>query len=178
MRLFAERSRETVTVAEIAGAASMSAAAVYYHYASKDDILLEGLSEFGKTLTAQIRQQQRRIRRGDLALTGIPAELLLWMEGNRDAATVYFTASAGLTLPVESLRRELRVEQVTLLARSVRLARPGLNVSEAAVISVALLSLIDTSAAAWLSEEPALKSLGRDEFLAETTRIASRIVGE
>jgi len=178
MRLFAERSSEAVTVAEIASGASMSAAAVYYHYASKDDILLEGLGEFGKALTAQIRRQQRKIRQGDLTLTRIPAELLLWTEGNRDAATVYFTGSAGLTLPIGSLRRELRAEQVTLLTQSARHARPGLNVCEAAVIGVAILSLVDTSAAAWLSEDQALKLLGRDEFLAETTRVASRILGE
>jgi AcrR family transcriptional regulator len=178
MRLFAARSTEAVTVAEIANEASMTSAAVYYHYASKDDILLEGLHAFGKALTAELRREQREIKRGDLALNDVPATLLVWMDDNRDAAIVYFTGSAGLTLPVESLRREVRGELITLLSQSTRQARPGLNVSEAAVISVALLSLLDSSAAAWLNDDQTLKALGRKDFLAETAQIASRILGD
>jgi AcrR family transcriptional regulator len=43
MELFASQRSEAITVAEIAEAAGMTSAAVYYHFASKDDILLEGL---------------------------------------------------------------------------------------------------------------------------------------
>ena len=46
MGLFALHPPEHVTVADIAAAADMTAAAVYYHFPSKEHVLLEGLQLF------------------------------------------------------------------------------------------------------------------------------------
>jgi AcrR family transcriptional regulator len=177
MRLFAAGSSDTVTVAEIASEAAMTSAAIYYHYASKDDILLEGLHDFGQLLITEVRQQQRLVQRNERLLADVPGQMLLWMETHRDAATVYFTGSAGLTLSVESLRRDVRATLITRLTHAARHTRPGMNLAEAAVISVALLSLIDTSAAAWLTNDGTLDTLGRDGFLEEIASLAGRIIG-
>jgi len=42
---------------------------------------------------------------------------------------------------------------------------------------VALLALIDGAASTWLTDSPSLTALGREEFLQETSRLATRIVG-
>ena len=50
MGLFASFPVDEVTVLDIAGAAGMTPAAVYYHFASKEQILLEGMQQFRDAL--------------------------------------------------------------------------------------------------------------------------------
>jgi AcrR family transcriptional regulator len=177
MHLFASRSSETVTVAEIAKEAGMTSAAVYYHYASKDDILLEGLHDFGELLVAEVVRLQRQVSRNRMPVAELLSHVLEWLAEHRDAATVYFVGSAGLTLPVEAQRRDIRGELVTALTKAARSGRSGVPAGEAAVIGVALLSLIDTAATAWLTNDESMTALGDEEFLVEVTRLAERIVG-
>ena len=54
--LFAVYPAETVTVADIAAAADMTAAAVYYHFPSKEHIILEGLQTFTRDYLAELRR--------------------------------------------------------------------------------------------------------------------------
>ncbi|MCW2613523.1 MAG: betI 2 [Frankiales bacterium] len=177
MRLFASPSSDAVTVAEIAQAAGMTSAAVYYHFASKDDILLEGLRGFGDGLVTETRRLQQELA-DDRASTGeLPVRLIAWLDARRDDATVWFVTSAGVSLVVEQLRRELRGELMTILTRGAKAARPGVSIAEASVIAAGLLSLIETAAASWLTEDESVVGLGRRKFLDETSLLAARIVG-
>jgi AcrR family transcriptional regulator len=177
LKLVAGRPSEAVTVAEIARAAGMTSAAVYYHYASKDEILLEGLREFGEALVAHVATLQRQVSRGTFEVTALPAEVLRWLDEHRDAATVYFIGSAGLTLQLETLRRDIHADLVTSLTTAARAARKGLPGGEAAVIGVGLFALIDASAGSWLRKDDLLQAMGVEGFLAQTEQLAARIVG-
>lgn len=177
MRLFAAPTSDVVTVADIAEAAGMTSAAVYYHFASKDDILLEGLRTFGEALVAETMRVQQ-----DLAVNGgsigeLPVRLMAWLDERRDEAAVWFVTSAGVSLVVEQLRRELRGELIAILTRAAKAARPGVTVAEASVVAVALLSLIETAASSWLTEDESVTGLGRRKFLDETSLLAERITG-
>ena len=59
MGLFALHPPESVTVADIAAASDMTAAAVYYHFPSKEHVLLEGLQLFTVQYLATIRELAR-----------------------------------------------------------------------------------------------------------------------
>ena len=50
---------EAITVADIAAAANMTAAAVYYHFPSKERVLLEGLQSFTRDYLAEVRRLSR-----------------------------------------------------------------------------------------------------------------------
>jgi AcrR family transcriptional regulator len=177
MRLFASPSSDAVTVAEIAEAAGMTSAAVYYHFASKDDILLEGLRGFGEALVAETARLQQQIAAGDASIGELPVRLIAWLDERRDDATVWFVTSAGVSLVVEQLRRELRGELIGILTRAARAARPGVALAEASVVAAALLSLIETAASSWLTEDESVTGLGRRKFLDETSLLAERITG-
>jgi AcrR family transcriptional regulator len=177
MRLFASPRSEAVTVAEIAEASGMTSAAVYYHFSSKDDILLEGLRSVGQALVDETARVQRTIAADGASIGMLPVQLLTWFDERRDDAMVWFVSSAGVTLAVEELRRELRHELIGVLTRAARSARAGISVPEAAVVAVALLSLIETAASSWLTEDESLTGLGRKKFLDETAMLAERIAG-
>ena len=80
MELFASPRSDAVTVAEIADAAGMTSAAVYYHFASKDDILLEGLRLVGDEMVAEARRAQQDIAARHASIGELPVRLLEWME--------------------------------------------------------------------------------------------------
>ena len=119
MGLFAMHPPESVTVADIAAAADMTAAAVYYHFPSKEHVLLEGLQDFSRRYLVATRDFSRID--GDKAWAGrLVTDLLEWLEQHRIPAKVYFAHSAGVDVSIEALRRETRIQQVDMLARAIR----------------------------------------------------------
>ncbi|WP_322760889.1 helix-turn-helix domain-containing protein [Frankia sp. Cr2] len=179
-RLFAMRGLETVTVADIADEAGMTSAAVYYHFPSKIDILLEAMHTFSRALVAELDARVTARSGDDEAIGGLLTGLLGWLEQHRPAATVYFVTSSGANLAAEALRRETRVELMELFTQAVgartspeRRIRPA----EAGVMATGLLSLVETAAASWLAEDAVLEGLGQRRFLRETAALAERIVG-
>jgi len=174
MRLFAAHPAEPVTVAEIAEAAGMTSAAVYYHYASKDDILLEGLQAFS---TALLEEVERLAREPGARLATVPAGVLRWLDHHVDPGTVWFVTSTGLNLVVEARRAEVRAELLEVLTRVARAEAPSLGAAGSAVIATGLLSLIEVSAASWLTDDESVRGLGRRRFLEETEVVAERLAG-
>jgi AcrR family transcriptional regulator len=177
MELFASQRSDAITVAEIADAAGMTSAAVYYHFASKDDILLEGLRSVGEEMVVEARRAQHDIATRHASIGELPVHLLEWMDERRAEATVWFVKSAGVSLAVEQLRREQRGELITILTRAAKAGRPKISAAEAAVVATALLSLLETTATSWLTQDESLTGLGPRRFLEETARLAERITG-
>jgi AcrR family transcriptional regulator len=177
MGLFALHPPEAVTVADIAAAADMTAAAVYYHFPSKEHVLLEGLQIFCARYLGTMRELSRADEHEDWA-SRLVGELLDWLEQNRAPATVYFAHSAGVDASIEALRRETRIEQVDLLARAIRvhLAQSRSNV-EPEVAAIGLVSLIENAASSWLTQDAVFLGLGRRRFVTETGLLAQRLVG-
>jgi AcrR family transcriptional regulator len=177
MGLFALHSPEQVTVADIAAAADMTAAAVYYHFPSKEHVLLEGLEIFTHQYVAVLRELTRSGDDGAWAHQ-LVAGLLEWFELHRTPATVYFAHSAGIDAAIEALRRETRIDQVTILARAVRAHAAGSRSSvRPEVAAIGLVSLIENAASSWLTQDAVFLGLGRRRFVTETGVLAQRIVG-
>ena len=177
MELFAAQRSDAITVAEIADAAGMTSAAVYYHFASKDDILLEGLRSLGEALVTEARRVQQDVAAQHDSIGEIPVRLLRWMDEQRAEATVWFVTSVGVSMAVEQLRRAVRGDLITVFTRAARAARPKISTAEAAVVATGLLSLLETAATSWLTEDESLTGLGPRKFLEETARLAERIAG-
>src|SRR5436305_453244 len=58
-RLFAERSFEAVTVAEVAREADVSEATVFNYFPTKEDLFYSGLEAFEEELLGTIRERER-----------------------------------------------------------------------------------------------------------------------
>lgn len=177
MGLFALHPPENVTVADIAAAADMTAAAVYYHFPSKEHVLLEGLQSFTDRYLWTVRELSRTGDGGEWA-GQLVTDLLEWLEKHRTAAIVYFTHSAGVDASIEALRRETRIEQVVVLARAIRVRAPASRsdvVPEVAALG--LVSLVENAASSWLTQDAVFLGLGWRRFVTETATLAERIAG-
>jgi AcrR family transcriptional regulator len=176
MGLFASMPVDEVTVQDIANAVDMTPAAVYYHFASKEQILLEGMQLFRDGLLEQM--QQHLPARGDAdGVRTLVVHMLTWTNRHRAQATVYFVNSLGLNLLVEALRRETRLDLVAVLTDVVTAVRATLGSAEAGVIAVALVSLFETAAASMVNQDVNYRSLGARRFAVEVGDLADRITG-
>ena len=174
MGLFSSFPVEDVTVLDIANAVDMTPAAVYYHFASKEQILLEGMEAFAEKMLAEMRGHLSA--KGDKeGVRSLVAHMLTWVQRHRTAATVYFVGSVGLNLL--ALRRETRLEMVALLGEATKAARGKLMPAEVGVIGVALVSVLETAAASALNQDVAYRSMGSRRFVDEVKRLADRVAG-
>ncbi len=175
MGLFATIPVDEVTVQDIATAVEMTPAAVYYHFASKEQILTEGMQQFANQLLEEIRTQIPQP--GDAGLGAMITHVLSWTIRRRAHATVYFVNSIGLNLVVEAVRREVREEMVDLLRDAVKTVRGRLSAAEAGVIAVTLVSLIETSLASILNQDSVYRGLGAKKSIDAVAAVADRVAG-
>lgn len=176
MGLFATMPVEEVTVQDIASVVEMTPAAVYYHFASKDQILVEGMNQFRERFLGELGS--RLPEPGDAGGLGeLLSQMVAWTARHRTPATVYFVSSMGLNLTVEALRREARVRMVELLRVAVRSVRGSLGDAEAGAIAVALVSLLETSLASMLNQDAAYRGIGARRFGAQVAAIGERVAG-
>jgi AcrR family transcriptional regulator len=175
MHLYAVRRIEDVTVADIAEEANMTSAAVYYHYPSKEDLLLEGLREFADGMLQELVELLEAAAKSGASLGSVIADLLTWLEGHRAAALVWFVTSPGLNESVEALRRESRLDIVDALAAEIRKRSKGMSRAEATVAATALVVLLEQSATSALTEDSVLANLGRRRFAAEVIQLGDLI---
>lgn len=176
MDLFAAQPPDMVTVADIADRAGMTSAAVYYHFASKDAILYEGLNEFGNALVAHVTGLVENVA-PEARLGALLIDVLQWIDRNAAAGSVYFISSVGVNSDVEALRRQHRADLIDQLSKATRRARGKLTAAEAAVIGVGLLSLLETAAASWLTKDATYQKLGHKAFLAEVSLLSDKVSG-
>jgi AcrR family transcriptional regulator len=176
MGLFATIPVDEVTVQDIASAVEMTPAAVYYHFASKEQILTEGMQQFADLLLAEMANNLPEPE-SEGGLGDLLTHVMAWTSRRRSHANVYFVNSIGLNLVVEALRRETRVQMIEVLSEAVRTVRGRLSRAEAGVIAVALVSLLETSIASLLNQDAAFRGLGARKFNAQVAAIGERVAG-
>lgn len=176
MELFATRPPDLVTVADIAAQAQMTSAAVYYHFPTKDAILLEGMRSFSELLRAELDTHVAEVSEGD-SMGELLTGMLTWLDEHDPRATVFFVSSVGVNEEVESLRRDTRHALIDLLGLGTRKARGTVPSAEAAVIGISLLAVLETAAVSWIERDGTYRGLGRRGFAMETSALADRVAG-
>jgi len=174
MGLFATIPVDEVTVQDIATVVGVTPAAVYYHFASKEQILIDGMQRFRDDLLDRVRTLADTPQ---MAVGDLVAELLGWVSRRRVPGLVYFVSSIGLNLMIEAVRRDGRQDMVEVLRPVVSAARGRTSRAEAGVIAVALVSLLETALASMLNGDVSYLGLGARSFPAEVGRLANRIAG-
>ncbi|MFE9442169.1 TetR/AcrR family transcriptional regulator [Streptomyces sp. NPDC006602] len=174
--LFATQPPDEVTVADIAARAEMTSAAVYYHFSSKDQVLVEGMRVFAAALREQLETLTEAHEPGADIGPAVTA-LVVWLGEHRSAATVFFVSSAGMSQEAEALRHEIRTQLLEELVRLIRKGREPVTDAEAAVIGLGVLALLEAAAVSQVRGDDVYRSLGHRSFLHEVGRLAERIAG-
>jgi AcrR family transcriptional regulator len=172
--LFATQPPDEVTVADIAARAEMTSAAVYYHFSSKDQVLVEGMRVFAAALREQVETLAEAHAPGSDIGPAVTS-LVVWLGEHRAAATVFFVSSAGMSQEAEALRHRIRTELLDRLVLLVRKGREPVTEAEAAVIGLGVLALLETAAVSQVRGDDVYRSLGHRSFLREVGRLAERI---
>lgn len=138
---FVERGFGPVSVTDIAKRAGMTPAAVYYHFPTKEDVLLALVGRTGDAIT-ELCSAVVEAPDAEGAVTALVDRFLAWLEAHPADARLYYQASQGATADVEALRREQRRHQVTAMLKGP--LKPGaasMSATEVRVVAIALLVL-------------------------------------
>ena len=138
---FVERGFASVSVTDIAKRAGMTPAAVYYHFPTKEDVLLALVGRTGDAITDLCSPVVEAAGAGE-AVTALIDRFLAWLEAHPADARLYYQASQGATADVEALRREQRRHQVTAMLKGpLKPARASMSATELRVVAIAVLVL-------------------------------------
>jgi len=174
LELIAENTPDTVTIANIAVAAQMTSAAIYYHYPSREAILLEGFQNVSQTYRAAVRRGVARTKE-DGSVRHVPREILEWAQASV-GARAYVLSASGLSSSVEAVLRDDRIYAVLQLRQAVRAIRPGVRPPQASILAVALLSLVETALSSSLHQDGVRRSVSRTRFREEVEELAELAV--
>ena len=151
----------------------MTSAALYYHYATKEEILLHGLTSFAEDFAAEASAY---LNSDDAAVHNLVVHLLGWMQDQRDAAAVWFAHSDGLSTAVEAVRRTTNESVLGDVIKAVRRAKPQYPLPHASVVAAALMAQIDVCARAWLANDEQCSGVSEDDFRTAVAGLSARII--
>ena len=143
LELFVERGATAVTVADIAERAGMTPAAVYYHFPSKAEVLLELVEAIGDRLAEEVRGENE----ADAAsleswLADRYDALDAWRRESPDELALYLGASVGFSTAVETARRRQHREMLGSAADVVARFRRDLDAVEVQIVALGLVTLL------------------------------------
>jgi AcrR family transcriptional regulator len=171
---FIERGFASVSVTDIAKGAGMTPAAVYYHFPTKEDVLLALVGRTGDALT-ELCAEAVEAATVEEAVTALIDRFLGWLDAHPDDARLYYQSSQGATADVEALRREQRRHQVTaMLNGPLKPARGSMSATELRVVAIALLVLFGEVTRLLSDGKPTKRR--RDAVRAEAVDLGLRLV--
>jgi AcrR family transcriptional regulator len=171
---FVERGFASVSVTDIAKRAGMTPAAVYYHFPTKEDVLLALVGRTGDDL-AELCGKALDAAAVEDAVTALIDRFLTWLETHAADARLYYQSSQGATHDVEALRREQRGHQVAaMLNGPLKAARDSMSNTELRVVAIALLVLFGEVTRLLSEGRPTKRH--RDAVRAEAVDLGLRLV--
>ena len=171
---FVERGFSPVSVTDIARRAGMTPAAVYYHFPTKEDVLLALVGRTGDAIS-ELCSDLIGAADADDAVTALIDRFLAWLEAHPADARLYYQSSQGATADVESLRREQRRNQVTAMLRGpLKPAQAAMSATELRVVAIAVLVLFGEVTRLLSEGRPSKRH--RDAVRAEAVDLGLRLV--
>jgi AcrR family transcriptional regulator len=166
-----ERGFAAVTVNDIARAAGMTPSAIYYHFSTKDDIVLELVrrigDELGDLVAAEIGAS------ADEAVRELISRFVTWLDQHPVDARLYYVTLVGITPAVEELRRYQFLDQVSrVTAGPLRRLRRAVRTTELKTVALALLVLLGEFARALTGPDVP----GREALEAELFELGLRLI--
>jgi AcrR family transcriptional regulator len=174
--LLAEQPPDQIAVSDIAAHCSMTPAAFYYHFASKDEIVDEIVADFAERWAEQVLLALDALTtRDDLA--HCVDTMLAWVEEHERAARVYFVTSVGATSTCEAVRRRTRNQLARRAARSLRDLAPEDDRIRLALAGLGLITLMEIVSRARLETDASYQTLGPVKFRAAAGHLAEALLG-
>jgi AcrR family transcriptional regulator len=166
-----ERGFAAVTVSDIARAASITPSAVYYHFSTKDDIVLELVRRIGDELGEVMAAETGGVV--EQTVRELISRFVTWLDQHPVDARLYYVTLVGITPAVEELRRYQLLDQVSRVTSGpLRRLRRSVRATELRTVALALLVLLGEFARALTGPD----APGRDALEAQLFELGSRLI--
>ena len=156
----------------------MTPAAVYYHFPSKDAIVLEAVTNFGQAYVDALSDAVATAADGSaegIARTVVD-EVASWAVERRMDAHLFFIGAAGYSPDVESVRRRLRAQSIDCLAAAHAEASGMTDNVTLDAAATGVVVLLETAIMSTLAEDDVYGVLGPRRFRDEIARFAEILV--
>ena len=173
--LLAVQPLDQIAVSDIASQASMTPAAFYYHFSSKDEILDEIVADFAKEWAACVTALMEKLTT-QAGFHDLVDGVLNWVDGREKVATVYFVTSIGATSNAEILRKKARDALSRRAGKALTRVNPAMDKIRIAVGGVGLITLLEVCARSRLELDPSYRTLGPMRFRASTASLAQYLI--
>lgn len=175
VELFSLQPSDLVTVADIVERASMTPAAFYYHFSSREQLLEEVVRDFAATW---IDTLERLLSAADTPeqLVEVAVGLVDEIETMEQVARIFFLSGATAPVLVEQIRRDARARLIKSAARAVERIDATRKGPAAGVNGLSMVVLYETAVRSRLSLDDSYRTLGPRRFreeLAVLGRVAS-----
>lgn len=179
VRVFARQGYAGTTVADIAAEAGMAPAAVYYHFASKEEVLVAAVRAIGDEIGAA---RARALAGGGADvhddLAHVVTDVFEWADEHPDEAQLFYLWSAGVSAAVEDVRREFVAHHVAGADRYAR-ARSGQATSPSSPFAArSAIATAVATAVAWLSDDVFPAGTRRDDVTSALVGVMERLLQE
>ena len=174
MQVFGRQGFAATTIADVAEACGMVPAAVYYHFAGKDELLAAAVQATADAMNELTGARRRLDCSFEERLVEVVRSVFEWADAHPDEAQLFYLWSVGATPEVQAIRR-------AFLERHVRGAREVFMAAETPpaydpelATRTAIAMSIETSVA-WLSQDVFPEGTTRDEVVEALVRAVSRL---
>lgn len=172
---FVDRGFAAVTVSDLARRAGMTPSAVYYHFPTKDDVLLALVQRTGGDLLDLVAVPVEHDDPEEV-MRGLVLRFLLWSREHLSEAQLYYVASVGNTSAVEELRRQQQRDLVkAMISGPLRPLRQLLPSTEVTVVALAVLVLFG-EVVQMITAQGSGRPKVREAVEAEALRLGPRLV--
>lgn len=163
LELFVLQPWEMVTISDIVARTGMTPAAFYYHFASREQMIEEIVTDFADEWIRLGERLWKQARDAD-AVVRVVSQLLEWTAKEQQRATFFFLMAVGASPAVEDIRRNARNRLIGSAARAVGRVSAGRPRPDAWVRGVALVAVFEVAARSQLGLDEVYRTLGDQGF--------------
>jgi AcrR family transcriptional regulator len=152
IQVFGSQGLASATIADVADAAGMAPAAVYYHFSGKEELLSAAVESIGNDVTGVARRAMRDPSLGPAEqLASVVRLVFEWADLHREEAQLFYLWAVGAGPEVERIRQSFYERHVD----AARAGMAGSSIPPEAVDLMArtVVSMSIQTSVAWLSED-------------------------
>lgn len=174
IKVFGAEGLAGATIAEVAEAAGMAPAAVYYHFSGKEELLGAAVEAIGNdvTLVARRAMSDPSLEPAD-QLAAAVQDVFEWADAHREEAQLFYLWAVGAGSEVESIRRrfyERHVHGARLRLEETSIPPGAVDLTARTVVSMSIQTSV-----AWLSEDVFPERTSRKAVVDALVRAAIRL---
>ena len=174
VQVFGRHGFASTTIADVADACGMVPAAVYYHFAGKEELLAAAVQATADAMNELTGARRTFDGSFEERLVEVVRSVFEWADAHPDEAQLFYLWSVGATPEVQAIRRAF-FERHVRGAREVFMAAETPPAYDPELATRTAIAMSIETSVAWLSQDVFPEGTTRDDVVEALVRAVSRL---